>query len=259
MPAPPKNASPTNTIRTSSGSIPNWAPRPLQTPPISLPARVRTKRGALSGMGEPRAADRRSAGGAQRPTRAPARRSSIGRRSGARAALAHDGAVNEDRERDVSEHSLADGLERDRAAAKRAFAGGGGDGVGDEHMARPGERGDARGDVHGGAEEVAGALDGGAVVDADADGRVGLRGKRAGCDPRPRADRLGGVGDAHHHGVAERLDDVRIRAELLLDAEAKAPRKRGGSGVAVRLGVGSERDDVDEQERRREEVYGSRR
>jgi len=167
--------------------------------------------------------------------------------------------VKDDGKLHVAQHALADGLKCDRAAAQRALAGGSGECVRDEHLARRRERGDARGDVDGGAEEIAVALDGRSIVHADADGRVGGRGKCAGGDPHARRGRAGGIGDAHHDGVAERLDDVGVGAELLLDAEAQAPREGGGGGVAVRLGVGGERDDVGEQERRRGELYRGRR
>ena len=132
-----------------------------------------------------------------------------------------------------------------------------GDLVADEHLAGTRQRRDARGEVHGGAEEVAVALDGGSAGDADTHGRVERRRQRALDDPQPGGGGLGGVGDPHHDGVAERLDDVGVGAQLALDAEPQPPRQLGRAGVAVILGEGGEADDVGEQEGSVPEADGS--
>jgi len=119
--------------------------------------------------------------------------------------------------------------------------------VGDEHLAGSGDPGEARSEVDGGTEEVTVALDGGAARDTDAHGRVERRGQRLLDDPQPRGGSLGGVSDPHHDRVAERLDDMRVGAELTLDTEPQAPGELGSTRVAVSLREGGEADDVREQ------------
>src|SRR5438270_11142925 len=232
-PAPPRNASPTKAIRSSSGSTPNCAPRPLHTPATRRPLRVRTKRRS-SGM-------RKLSSRGDRARRVPARP--------ARVTRARRRDVERNGSRDVAQHALAARLQHDVLATQGPLARGAPELVRHEHLAGAGEGGNARGNVDGGAEEVAVALDGGTVVDTDANARVARPRESALRDARAGGDSLGGIGDAHHDGVAERLDDVRVDAQLLLDAEAQARGELGGGEVAVLLGVGGEADDVGEQER----------
>ena len=141
---------------------------------------------------------------------------------------------------------LAQLVEHEPAGPRRP-----GDLLGDEHVARRGERRHAGGDVDSGAEEVPCPLDRRTAVDPHPHGWVARAGQRMRCDAQAGGGGLGGVADANHHRVAERLHDVGILAELGLDAESHAPRELRRARVALELGQRREAGDVGEHEGRR--------